>query len=232
MGLTPPRYDWQHWNDAGIVAGWVEGTFYAPYNGYILAIGSRGSGQEAVSIRTSQGDPIQTIPAKDIAVDADPLNFLENDPMGLTLGGLMCILNQPIKENTRIDINYANLTGTAEGNWYILFGTRPIGDGKYHLWQGVLDTVAEGSIILECPTGVPNISELSSIMVRGAACENSELILGDNGYRVTVPCRAIAVQTDAEPFVMLPIQAPMPNRIIQGAFQGATGTAMHYFVFS
>lgn len=233
MALTPPRYDWQHYNDAAIAVGaWVEGVFYAPYDGYILAIGSRGAGQEDLQIRTSDGSPIQHIPARDIAVDTDALNMHNMDPLGLTLGGLLAITNQPIKKNTRIDINYPNGTGTAEGNVYIIFGTAPIGNGRYNLWQGIEDTVAVGSIILECPTGVPGISQLVSAFVRGAGCENSEIVLGDNGYRITVPCRAIAVDTDAEPFVMQPIYHAMPSRIIQGAFEGATGVAMHYFVFT
>jgi len=233
MGLTPPKYDWHHWNDAGIAVGvWVEGIFYAPYDGYILAIGSRGAGQEDWEMRTSRGMPIQHGPSRDIAVDADALNQLQNDPMGLTLGGLMCIINQPVKENERIDINYPNGTGTAEGNVYIIFGRQPIGDGRYHLWQAAEDTVADGSIILECPTAVQGLHELTAGLIRGTSCENNDLILGDNGYRITLPCRAIAVDTDAEPITLQPIYVQMPNRIIGGPFQGASGVAMYYFVFS
>ena len=163
-----PKYEVVEYNDAAIAVGaWVEGATYAPYDGYLVAVAAKGAGLEDLQVRTSDGAPIQHIPARDITIDTDTLNQLTHGGDLSVFGQDFALFNQPITKNTRVDINYPNGTGAAEANVYFVFSKEPFSDGRYRLWQGAEDTIAVGSIILECPTAVPGIGQIESIFQRG-----------------------------------------------------------------
>lgn len=222
------------YNDAAIaVGGWVQGVAYAPFDGFLVAAKVSGAGVEDGEIATSTAPPIQHIPGTDIAIDTDALIQL-TPGNGNELGqSSFCILNQPVVVNERIDINYPNGTGTAEANWYFVFCKHAIGDGRYKLWQAAEDTIAVGSIIDYCPTSVPGLSRLVGLFIRGAGGQDMEVEFGPNGPRSQIVCRAIAVDTDAEPISALhKVNAsPMPAHLTTTAYNGFTGVGMIYHVY-
>jgi len=227
-----PKYEVVLYNDAAIAVGaWVEGIAYAPYDGYLVAVAVKGAGIEDFQIRTSAGDPIQHCPGRDIAVDADTLNQLTNGGDLSVFAADFCLFNQAIQKNTRIDINYPNGTGTAEANVYLVFSREPFGDGRYRYWDAAEDTAAAGSIIMECPTAIPGISQVESVFLRGAGGQDLHMQWGTSGPISCLTARAVAVDTDAEPWVMFPVFLPIPDRLIVNGYNGFSGLFMTYVCY-
>lgn len=216
------------YNDAAIAVGvQVKDVITAPYDGYIVGVKAKGAGLEWGTIATSDGKPDQEVPCTDIAIDADPLENLTDGP-GVMSG--FVILNQPITKNTKVHWT-PHGTGTAEANIIVRFSRSPI--GPYTLNQhDVLDysSAAQGDTIQECPTFMRT---LKRGFIRGAALNDVTLQFGSaGGEKSQVFGRAIAENTDAEPFIFgTPFGIDTPDRIIFDSMNGATGNVHHYIQY-
>ena len=114
---------------------------------------------------------------------------------------------------------------------YFVFSREPFGDGRYRLWQAAEDTIAVGSIILECPTADPGISQIESNFQRGVGGQSMAIQWGSSGPISEIIGRAIAVDTDAEPWSMFPVMIDIPDRIITAGLDGYSGVGMTYLCY-
>ncbi|MCK5602062.1 hypothetical protein KAR91_09340 [Candidatus Pacearchaeota archaeon] len=189
--------------------------FQAPFKGYLTGIFVRGAGLESVEIESNRSViPTQQIPCRDIAVTTDPLQMT------------YVPINQPMLETEIYNVTPAG-TGTARVLYYFFFTRKRM--GSWILWQkSSKDTsaIAAGESIQRIPDGA---ELLAMVFARGPGLETLAVKIGTAGIQQDIPGRAIALNTDAEPFQtgIQDIMEPSPSNqeIILVALEITTGGA-------
>lgn len=228
MARIEPKFDVQLFNDPAISPGQrVENVITMQYNGFLIGALFKAAGAEGIRLFFSDGEESQHIPAQDIAIDSDTLAELQGPGPGKAFNNFT-LMNQPMKQGTKISIVQEG-TGTAEGNVWLLFAKSAM--GAYILNVAVLVDLSAAALndtLLDCPTFMPRFKRC---FIRGAAGNDITVKLGAGGQSVVIPCRAIAINTDIQPWNYHSIDSETPDKIIFESMNGFSGTAWLYFQF-
>lgn len=227
VSRTEPRFDVQIYNDPAIAVDIpVPDVWTMQYDGYLVGALYKGAGVEGCELQFSDGQESQSISGTDIVIDGDTLQGLTGPSPGKEFAGFTTI-NAPLKKGTKITI-IPRGTGTAEANLWLLFSRA--GTGPYILNVSILfdhGSATEGDTILDLPTFM---ARLKRIFVRGQGGNDLTFALGPGGKPLTIPVRAIPINTDVEPIAFHSIDSPTPDKLIFKAMNGFTGTSAWTYV--
>lgn len=228
MARIEPRFDVLLYNDPAISTTRVGDILTMPYDGYLVGALFKGAGAEGIILDFSDGQESQHIPGVDVAVDADILAMSQGPSPGKEFNGFTTI-NAPLKGGTKIGMTEQG-TGTAEGNIYLLISETPT--GPYILNKAVLVDISAAvlhDVLMDCPTFM---SRLMRCFIRGQGANELTIQLASGGKTIPIPCRAIPINTDAEPWAYHSIDSDVPDEILFLSMNGfTTSDAWLYWQF-
>lgn len=205
----------------------VKDVLTMQYDGFLIGALFKAAGAEGITLSFSDGEVSQSIPAMDIAIDSDGGTLRHGPSPGVSFNGFT-LMNQPMKKGTKISITQEG-TGTAEGNVWVIFSLTAT--GPFILNVAVLKTVTaltSGDAIMDNPTFM---NRFKRIFIRGAGANDITLALGAGGQTIVIPCRAVAINTDAANWTYHSIDSEVPDKILFVAHNGFTSTAWFYAQF-
>ena len=180
----------------------------------IQGIYVHGANLSKVLVQASDGKHQSTIPARDIAVQTDPLpeDFVE--------------LNWRMDRGITISLTPTTSTG-AHAHVYVRFA-RSLSGPEYQIENTLFtSTTTEPFDLVDVPDG---FRELDAAFIRGPDLEKVQISLGGTNLQ-EIPCRHVVVSADDQPFSFVDIKESVsPNTKIKAiAVTHGTGGASDAF---
>lgn len=183
----------------------------------IKGIFARGAGLSKVLVQSSDGIHQSTIPARDIATEADPEQVKLSD---------FVTLNWRLDQGRTLSLT-PTTAGAATANVYVLFG-RTLDGPPHQIVNKIFDpTGAEPLDLVDVPDG---FTFLEDVFIRGLNMENVQISLGGTKLN-DIPCRHVGVGADPLPFSFIPVRESVAQntKIKAVAIDEGAGTATDAF---